>query len=474
MAASDWTRVWPAAVVLLAACSTSDRFGDAGVPPDGGSPDAQVRADGGPMRGGGALGAPCESAQSCRTGFVCDTELEIELPASDLPEGMANVPASVFPGGVCTPTPRAPYTGGTESCDPLLPPTQQGCGPSGVCVSVSLDTEDVVACRPGCDPEAGCDRFGYTCDFELEACVEGCQSDEECRLLLVDGDRNGRADALAYDESSRAVCDTDTFRCTHPGGASAQTGDPCEGIDDCESEGTCLEALREFAGFQFPGGSCTKFGCDHEGRECAGEGSTCARLRSWIPGIVTGQSCFQGCTVGAEPEADRVGAEGHGEGCRPGYRCHYNGGQGAESGVCVGGVYNDVTENNVGGACTADSDCYSPFGLANCLRLSVGPVDAPVAACSIMDCAAPGLPDDVCGEGNQCIGLNGDLTFCVKTCKEASECPEGYACTDDDGSAATGKICYPACLADEDCREGEEACRLDAASGIGACVASRG
>ena len=57
---------------------------------------------------------------------------------------------------------------------------------------------------------------------------------------------------------------------------------------------------------------------------------------------------------------------------------------------------------------------------------------------------------DICGEGNQCIGLNGDLTFCVKTCKEASECPEGYACTDDDGSAATGKICYPACLGDED------------------------
>src|SRR5262245_19404491 len=100
MAASDWTRVWPAVVVLLAACSTSDHFADAGVAPDGGTPDAQVRNDAGPMRGSGALGAPCDSAQDCRAGFVCDTEVEIELPASDLPEGMESVPASVFPGGV--------------------------------------------------------------------------------------------------------------------------------------------------------------------------------------------------------------------------------------------------------------------------------------------------------------------------------------------------------------------------------------
>ena len=59
MAASDWTRVWPAVVMLLAACSTSDRFEDGGVASDGGTTDgAAPRPDSGPMTGGGTLGAP--------------------------------------------------------------------------------------------------------------------------------------------------------------------------------------------------------------------------------------------------------------------------------------------------------------------------------------------------------------------------------------------------------------------------------
>ena len=96
-----------------------------------------------------------------------------------------------------------------------------------------------------------------------------------------------------------------------------------------------------------------------------------------------------------------------------------------------------------------------------------------------MDCGVPGLPDDVCGSGGECIGLSGDVTFCVAQCKDASQCADGFACTDDDADSSTSKVCYPVCLADEDCRKGSEMCELPPATPnsmappIGQCVASK-
>jgi hypothetical protein len=182
--------------------------------------------------------------------------------------------------------------------------------------------------------------------------------------------------------------------------------------------------------------------------------------------------CMTTCRVGAEPEADRVGVSGHGEGCRPGYRCQYNGGAGAAAGVCVGGAYNDVTENNVGAACETDDECYSPFGMGLCLLLDVGGVTGPQGTCSMLDCYAPGLPEAVCGRGNACIGLSGDVTFCVQECATADECAAGYACADDDADPSTDRICYPACFTDEECRA-NQACELTA-GGAGQCVALPG
>lgn len=475
MAISAWMRALP--WLVLAACSTSDRFADGGNAPDGGpGPGDAQTADAGSSGGKGSFGAACERSQDCRPGLFCDTQIDLGLPASDLPPGLDEIPSNIFPGGVCTPVPRAPYDPtGADSCDPVLPQAAQGCGRDGACVAVTLDTgEQVVACRPTCDPTQGCGRFGYACDFDLKACVEGCQSDEECRLLLLDEDGDGRADALAYDDTSRATCDTESFRCVHPGGSdSGVTGDACTKLDDCEAEGLCLEELRQYAGLEFPGGYCTKFGCQVEGRECEGEGSVCEPLRPMASGVSTGDGCWKRCTVGAEPEADRVGRNGHGEGCRPGYRCHYNGGEGPESGVCVGGNYNAVAENNVGAECQTDADCYSPFGLGACVRLRIGPsLLAPVSTCAIMDCSAPGLPEDVCGDNGECIGLYGDIAFCVQTCKQAEDCATGYSCTDDDLNPATARICYPACFEDGDCRKGEEVCRARAAGEPGMCVAS--
>jgi len=451
---------------------------------DGGDDDGGTKGDSGFIRerGDGELGDPCESRTDCEVGLVCDGEIEVSYQVSGLPTRERAIVAPRFPNGVCTPLAAGPFDGtGTNSCIPGGTTEEQGCGADGACVPVTVADQQVVACRRSCDPSAKepCGgRFGYTCDFEGRVCVEGCQSDEECRLQLIDADDDGLADALAYDEESDASCDAESFRCVHDGAEGAAIGDPCARLDDCDPEGVCLDRLQTFATTSFPDGYCTKLGCDQPGREC-GRGAVCERLRPLRSSIVTDPVCLQACEVGEEPEADVLGSDGHGAGCREGYACHYNGGTGS-SGVCIGGNYNNVTENNIGAACASDAECYSPYGLGSCLVLAVGnpAVEAPTGVCTLVDCAGPGLPEDLCGAGNECIGLDGDITFCVRTCTKADVCPDGFACADDDATAdmanpSTPNICFPACFTDADCRVGSELCRpVAAGASYGSCVAS--
>jgi hypothetical protein len=461
---------------LSAACGDDD---DGLMPGADASADASTQKDAGGGfirdRGDGEFGEKCDSSADCEVGLVCDREIEVSYQVSGLPLRERAIIAPRFPGGVCTPLAAAPFDpNGSNSCIPGGPIEEQGCDDDGVCIPITVASEQVVACRPTCDPSAKdpCGgRFGYACDFESRSCVEGCQSDEECRLQLVDEDADGLADSLAYDPDSEASCDAETFRCVHDGAPGAAVGSPCTRLDDCDPEGLCLDPLQTFANTEFPDGYCTKLGCDQPGREC-GKGAVCERLRPLRSSVVTDLVCLQGCEVGVEPEADRVGSNGHGMGCRDGYACHYNGGTGS-NGVCIGGNYNDVADNNVGSACDSDDDCYSPYGLGTCMVLAVGDVEAPGGVCSIVDCAAPGLPEDICGSGNECIGLSGDITFCVQTCSKADACADGFACSDDDESPASSNVCFPACFTDADCREASEVCRPVAAdAGYGSCVAS--
>jgi hypothetical protein len=175
--------------------------------------------------------------------------------------------------------------------------------------------------------------------------------------------------------------------------------------------------------------------------------------------------------VGKEPADLRTGVEGHGDGCRAGYRCHYNGGPGADSGVCVGGNYNDVTTNNIGQTCETNADCYSPFGLGYCIQYQVSNTEVLPGICTLFDCAAPGLPTDVCGDKSVCVsqGEDTDETNCERTCKDASECGKGFACTDGDGDSGTPKTCIPPCETDADCRNGEKCIIQNAGSTVGLC-----
>ena len=332
----------------------------------------------------------------------------------------------------------------------------------------------MVACRPLCEPsadESGCDRRFYTCDFDQRACVEGCQSDVECQLQLVDGDDDGLPDALASTTDSRGQCNLDDLS-LHASAAAARraTGEPCERLDDCEPDGTCIQPLQTFAGLPFPGGTCTKVGCDIEGRECSGDGVICARLRPWSPRLHHRERLLSDAARSA-PSPRRIGSArtATGQGCREGYRCHYNGGAGAESGVCVGGNYNDVDRQQprrgLRGRCR--------------LLLALRPGQLPAArrrptsrrrtgTCSIMDCNAPGpARRRVRRRAAQCIGLARRPDVLRPDLRATpSECADGYACTRRRRRPdAPLSICYPACVADEECREGAETCQISPASG---------
>lgn len=448
----------------LAACSTSDRF--AGKPAsrlDGGVlSDAAIHA---------AVGGACKKDTDCPKGTKCDLPIPNVVPVMGAPGG--EVDFGLFPGGSCTPRPIAPYDpdGGT-SCDPLQPAAQSGCGDNGSCVVDNVGGNTLVDCRATCTPSvkaSGCARAGYTCDFGIHACVEACHSDAECRLQPLDSNADGHVDALSYDTASKSTCSSKTGRCAHPGTAGS-TGTACKRQDDCETEGNCVGPLSTLAGLHFPGGYCTKFGCDVTGRGCAGDNTVCEPLRPWTSGSTSAPACLTSCRVGAEPTAEQLGVGGHGMGCRDGYRCHYNGGKDASDGVCVGGNYNAVTKNNVGVACTTDDECYSPYGFGRCLTLAVGNVTGPSGSCSILDCLAPGLPKGVCGAKNECMGLSGDLTFCVHDCTTAADCAAGYACADDDGDPTTTTICYPACTNDAECLKGKEHCVVTSGQTSGECL----
>lgn len=481
-----WSLLWLASALCMGATFVGACGDDShdGQTADGGVAGGAGRAAAG--SGGGSagrkatgtaqLGAACKTDADCAGGYVCDVEIKQTEKVPGAPSG--SVDNVVFSGGSCTPIKLATYdqTGSGRSCDPTQPRGSQGCGSDGQCAVVrevqSNASVPAVACRVSCEPsaaESGCDREGYACDLVEGVCEDGCHSDTECRISALDTDGDGQADQLEYDGSSPNHCDLKTARCRHPAGASA-SGEPCADDTECAEDGQCLPASSPVAGQTFPGGLCTRIGCQYPGFECD-KGTVCESLRPWLDESPSIPLCFQHCTVGAEKEDFRLGKSGHGEGCRDGYRCHYNGGPGTDGGVCVGGNYNDVKTNNIGSQCKTDAECYSPFGMGACLFYSTSSTQQLPGICTIFDCAAPGMPADLCGSRNECVSVgSSDGTSCMHHCSSADECPQGFACTDDDGEPGTPSNCIPACLTNADCRSKEQCVRRTAMAQSGLCM----
>lgn len=359
---------------------------DAGPPPDAGMPDAG-RCPSHDCTGDAALGCPfgsgCLPVQPERV-IVDDGTTRCvrpETPGWCEPDGL---------GRACS----------LES---------RWCGECGVCGADG-------PCRRRCDPSlpgrGGCPS-AQRCDWSSGTCVEGCLADCECQTRV---DEWG---ALRFDPEARSACDTTTGRCVHYGG-TARIGDPCERDAECPPLAECE---TDWPG----GGHCTLYGC--AGRTCSADAACHTRLRDV-------SFCARGCPFAAElgDETLAFGPAGHGEGCREGYACVWNGDLRAgtpDSGICFPGLYNARREPNIGAPCDGldpAADCWSPLGLGFCTA-------SPDGWCSVRDCAVPGLPSDFCGPVAVCRFVAGieDLSICLPRCETDADCPAGLPCTDSGG-----------------------------------------
>lgn len=411
--------------------------------------------------GSGGIPAACDqrAAQDGETGgqcvgdtFECDGDLVcLGEQSLTIGPGIANHPNGAdysfevleFPGDYCTGA-LPPSFPDTECSEQNAIACAEVCG---LCVPRFTDSD---ICLRGCQAEVDTNstcREGYQCDLLLEVCDTGCSSDDDCRVSVNDSDEP------EYDTESTFVCNAETGRCEHPGTPGAEAGIACSDDQECEARGICLDEEE----FGFTGGYCSKIRCDID--PCAG-GGVCAGLGLGVP------LCAETCEVGAGATlGDPSTYLNNTQGCREGYTCFWTGTEGDPAGVCVPGEFNDITQNNVGAACVESSECYSPFGQGTCgdaafvcTLTGEDPSACRVGfGCTVLDCAVPGMPEDVCGDDAECVvDEAAGLSLCVERCESAESCLPGAACGDLDGDPATlDTVCLPFCVADTECRAGE-------------------
>jgi len=394
----------------------------------------------------GELGGQClGGAAACNGDLVClEAQTTTVGPGiQDHPEGPDyTFEVSDFPGDYCSgalpPSPGAQCSAENSSaCAELC----------GVCVPRFADADICLrGCRADVDTNSTC-RDGYQCDLLLDACDTGCSADDDCRVFI---DQNNE---FAYDTESTFICNPDTKRCENPGSPGAEAGIACTNDQECEARGICLDEET----FGFPGGYCSKIRCDID--PCAGDG-ICANLGLGVP--LCGEICEVGS--GATP-GDPSTYLNNTQGCSEGFTCFWGGTPDDPSGACVPGEFNDVSTNNIGAECSNSSTCYSPFGQGTCgdpdfVCSLVG--EAPGTCltgfgCTVLDCAVPGMPEDVCGADSECvIDSNSGLSLCLAKCSSAEGCLAGAACADFDGDPMTlDSVCLPFCEEDSECRPGE-------------------
>lgn len=353
-------------------------------------------------------------------------------------------------------------------CTPC--PDDHVCRAAGYAPRCSLD--EGAAVGVACTDVDDCGE-GLGCVEGL--CADVCPADHSCTnvtgiggVCAFSGNAATNFDALRWvpEADSDIDCNTTTYRCEFSGNPEASAGDNCVEDWDCEGNGTCLE------GDEFPGGFCTKIGCEGLGG-CAGDG-VCISRRIGV------DLCLAPCTIGegSNPNDPATWLTNTG-GCPEGQACLWTGA--GTAGVCFPAEFNtEVTERNIGEACTDDSDCWSPFGDARCLTGGLfNDGDLPNGYCTVFDCNAPGRGNadtPVCGAENECVGLFGDgadgrLANCWKGCEGAEDCQEGFGCAPLTEGGAT--LCIPGCFETSECRSTETYVGANpATSTVGRCTAS--
>lgn len=491
-----------ACIAILAASGCSNSPGGRGGARDGGGirldggpgddvgpvPDGGPRVDGGPRTDTGpqscSVGESCTGARGCRGDdpsfgeFECIEEFASAVGEAKLdeivgaPGGATTIPTTIWEGGYCVP--QRPSATDLSGCD-----SDDDCPDCSECVNLGGGQSMCLrSCVPEADGNGGC-ADGQACDLGARVCFPGCGSDDECRVYRADTNADGTTtapedgetavDRLTYDADSDATCNLTTRRCVHSAAEGKRSGDTCTKDSECPADQNCFAPSDTF-----PGGLCTQFSCSDPGFECPNEADSCiTRL------IGSGGACLSPCTVGGEAEdlAARIGPLGHGDGCREGYACFWNGTDGAipNNGGCWPGNYNEQPESTLGGACTEDTDCWSPFGIGQCFTgKDQDGFWGAEGMCTVVDCGASGLPSDtdpnsVCGEGGTCVANifsdQADLGLCLDKCETGNDCGAGLGCV----MVGEDKVCFPSCGAQEDCRDAEF-CVIAEGDMFGECV----
>ncbi len=461
-AASDAGRVeaGPDAIVLPEGGSEG---GVDATGPDGGSPGTCLSSP---------LGARCGSF-GCAGGLLCQESIPLRTQTVYDERGVSTgrsvdlYGGSLFTDGYCMPdVVRSPGDPGyRRTCNPD-DPMDRTCGDCGTCVPVGDGSACLRRCRFNLEDNGVC-REGYQCTTG-DYCFDGCASQLECQVYWADVTGDGVAEPVLDPALSGAFCDRNTHRCRTPGTPGAEAGDTCERKSQCEADGVCFDE----AGYGWTGGYCSKLRCEVAGNGCAGGGKCQER------GIGL-HICMQPCTVGADAAGNPVDPAAPASwrtatgGCRSGYACWWDGtGRGTGNGGCVPGNFNAVTTANVGASCAGPEACWSPFGLGRCLETGLSGADAR-GYCTVLDCAAAGLPAGVCGAGADCLtGVVADdpaFGFCLRRCTTGSDCGPNATCRED--SDGTGHHCVPgnACRADADCPVVGQRCVGATADSDGTC-----
>jgi len=448
-------------------------------------PDDEEDAGGGPASC--VVGTACATADDCaglgddRT-RTCIPETPGEIGLTIDPVRGLDEPIEVtdWVGGYCTSEGR-PGVGCESNADCGVDADGVACGE---CVAAfDVTGNPITRCLDRCDPQArdnsSC-RDGYECDWITGRCLPGCSDDLQCQIYREDTNGNGiidpfnpivnrEGDQLVLDPNAEgAVCNTDTFRCDVPGNPAATAGEPCDRDSQCLENGTCLAEIETDG--EFPGGYCTRFGCEDPARTCDDDDEICMAKDLGV------DACLARCTVGAEADNPllRLGVDGRALDCRRNYRCAWDG-VSDDQGGCLPGNYNAIPEEsaNLGETCGAldpapigleDGNCWSPFGAGVCIGRTFRAMDPsnPVArsawtACALRDCFAPGIAETCTAQEGACIELANtgrgepSNSLCLPTCEEPADCPpfpgdtiSAMACNETFRSGVS--VCHPSCL----------------------------
>lgn len=313
------------------------------------------------------------------------------------------------------------------------------------------------ACGPSevCNSNEDCTEPGQTCNLDSNECVYAyteCFLDEQCE---------------SYERCDQLVCVPRE---------SCEVSDHCPPGEVCTDGGECVAEQCKVDGDCFDGWTCDEGLCTTQPRQCQAAGQPCDPEMATRDGfscedLGKGPSCYKTCNpvrvcqLGGIPSTR--------------YEC-------GNDSVCVeGGVSTPICRpSECGGYFSAEEDCAAyvegdPKGYENGVHCAS--IDGQAFICEPAGLAEEGDRCSAtadCAEGLLCVnqlgaaGSLGSQSFCAKACNSDDMCGEGQGCIGDDtgvydGAGFCGDRCEPFGTGEAQC-DAETAC-VAVSNGDGAC-----